>query len=223
MGWLAIAAPYIAQGVGALSSYLSSRNAGKRGPEERVALQGAQGVAGQLQQTGNHLLGAVEGPRNYWESLLSGNRAQMAQATAGPRGAIEDVYRGAERGLDHAGVRGAARDVALGDLIREKAGKMAGLVSGVQPAAATALTGIAEMGPNLLSTSGSLWGNLLGQGTANRQDADRQKQAAGSTAGSYLFQLASGLAQAYGGKKTGAVLPSRPATTSYPVMSAPTL
>lgn len=198
MGWMAIAAPYIAQGVGALSSYLSSRNAGKRGPEEQLALGGAQGVAGQLQQQGTNLLSTVQGPRNYWESLLSGNRAQMAQATAGPRGAIEDVYRGAARGLDQAGVRGAQRDVAMGDLIREKAAKMAGLVSGVQPQAATALTGIAEMGPNLLATSGNLWGNLLGQGTANRQDADRQKGAAGKTTGQFLFNLASGLAQAYG-------------------------
>lgn len=220
MGWLAIAAPYIAQGVGALSGYLSSRNAGKRGPEERVALGGAQGAAAGLAKTGGNLLSTVEGPRSYWQGLLGGDRAQMAQATAGPRAAINDQYRGAERGIERAGVRGAARDVAISDLIRDRAAKTAGLVSGVQPMAAEQLTQIAGMGQSLLGQSGTLWANLLGQGTSNRQAADQEKAGAGKVAGQYLFDLASGIAGAYG-KRQKAPIPST--SVPVPIMQAPSL
>ena len=146
MGWLAIAAPYIAQGVGALGSYLSSRKAGKRGEEEQQALGGAQQAAGTLASTGSSLLGNVQGPANYFQTLLQGTRPAMAQATAGARGSITDLYRGAERGVDRSGIRGAQRDVTLGELARDRAAKLAGLVTGVQPQAAQSLTEIAGMG-----------------------------------------------------------------------------
>jgi hypothetical protein len=200
MGWIAVAAPYIASGVGALSGYLSSRKAGKRSEEEQVALGGAQQAAGGLARTGTNLLGATQGPRDYWSTLLRGDRGAMQQATAAPRAAITDVYRGAERGLDRSGIRGAQRDVALGDLIRERASKIAGLTTGVQGEAAQNLFQFGQLGAPLLGQAGSIWAGLLGQGAANRMYADEEKAKAGRASGQYLFDLASGISNAYGGR-----------------------
>ncbi len=200
MGWLAVAAPYIVQGVGALGSWLGSRKAGKRNEEESTALSGAQGAATGMEAAGSSLLQKVQQPANYWGSLLGGDRAKMAQATAPARSSILDTYRGAERGLERSGVRGAQRDVAISELIRDRAAKVAGLTQGVQPQAAQALTDIAGMGTPLLANSASIWGNLLGQATQNRQNADQVKREGGASAGRYLFDLASSLATAYGNR-----------------------
>lgn len=111
------------------------------------------GMANKL--TGAALPGASKA-LGYYSTLLNGSRGQMQTATAGPRGAINDTYRGAARGVSHS-LTGGARDTALGELSRDRAGKVAGLTTGVQPAAAEGL--------------GALSGGLLGQGGAQLGNA----------------------------------------------------
>src|SRR3990172_6623730 len=150
-------APFIPSIVSAVGGGLAARRAQssamRRSPEELAALESArtsgmalQGTAGDLRTLGSSLTGqgvpALQQAGSYWSRLLGGNRAQMAQATAGPRAALTDIYRGAERGLAGSTVRGAARDVAQGELIRSRASQIAGLTTGVQPAAAQALQGV---------------------------------------------------------------------------------
>lgn len=237
MGFLAPAMPWILKGGAAVGSALLGRKsqsmAQARSPEEQQALSGAQGAAGGMQRTGQGLvnagqttvnqgLGNVNQAAGYWSTLLGGNRAAMSQATAAPRAGITDIYRGAERGLERSGVRGAARDVAKSELNRDRASKIAGLTTGVQPMAAEQLgglgTSIADIGGrtsatggDLLQSSGNLYSSLLSQGAANRQYARGEGEKAGGSIGGFLFDIISGMGnKGPGGLKT---LKSRPLTS----------
>lgn len=224
MGFLAPAVPWIIKGGAMLGSTLLGKKAAQgaqnsamtRSPEEQTALTGAQNAGTSLQQGGAGLikqgqattqsgLNTLQQPTDYWSKLLGGNRASMAQATAGARGSITDVYRGAERGIERSGVRGAARDVQKGELNRDRAGKIAGLTTGVQPAAADALTnigsGVAGLGSQLTgqggamtSSSGSIFQSLLGQGMENRKYGRQEGEKAGSGIGGFLFDIIRGIA-----------------------------
>lgn len=228
MGFLAPALPWIAKGGAALGSALlgrkSQQSAMQRSPEEQQALAGAQGAASGLSQAGGGLMGrgqgtvqqgldTLAGPANYWKTLLGGNRAAMSQATAGARAGITDIYRGAERGLERSNVRGAQRDVAKSELNRERASKVAGLTTGVQPMAAQQLGdlgfGISDIGldttrtgANLAGQGGSLFQNLLGQGFANRQYGRAEGEKTSSGIGSFLFDMIGGLSGSKGGMKS---------------------
>lgn len=212
MGFLAPAIPWIVKGGSMLGGYLMSKkaqsSAQKRSPEEQAALQGAQGSAGALTSTGQNLIGQgapmLGQAGNYWQTLLQGSRGAMAQATAGPRAALTDVYRGAERGLERSGVRGATRDVATAELNRDRAGQIARLTTGMQPLAAQ---GVAQVGSELLGTgapmlgqAGSIWGNLLGQGMNNRVYAREEGNRAGQAWGGLIFDILNGTLGKFGKK-----------------------
>jgi hypothetical protein len=220
MGFLAPAVPWLVKGGAALAGGLLGRKAQssamQRSPEERQALAGAQGVATNLQQTGGGLIQqgqqTLAQPTNYWSRLLGGNRASMAQATAAPRAAISDVYTGAERNLERSGVRGAARDVASAELGRERAGKIAGLTTGVQPGAAAQLGEIGSeylgRGAPMLGQAGSIYSSLLGQGQYNRMYGREQGQQAGTQIGGLIFDILNGTIGEKFGKKQAPNLPN---------------
>jgi hypothetical protein len=172
--------PLLTQGagmaVGAYAGKKATDMAQKRSPEEQAALTAAQTSAGQLGRFGGQAWqqgqNLQQAPGQYFQTLLSGNRAAMSQALAGPTAQITGNYRGAQRGLDQAGVRGAARDVASADLNRDRVSKIASLSTGVQPYAAEQLTSMGQqqqaLAPGMLSASGQLQSNLLNQGAGNR-------------------------------------------------------
>jgi hypothetical protein len=144
----------------------------------------------------------------------------MSQATAGARAGVTDIYRGAERGLEKSGVRGAQRDTAKAELGRQRASQIAGLTTGVQPFAAQQLMGIGSeqlgTGAPMLGQAGDIYTNLLGQGSANRQYARGEGEKAGTGFGGLLFDIMSGTG---GGK---AKLPSRaPWGDNYPITTGP--
>lgn len=182
---------------GVLAAKAAQKSAQKRSPEEAQALGGAQGVAGQTAAAGRSLLGEsrpyITQPANYYQALLHGNRAAMTQAVAPGIASATDVYRGAERSLDKSGVRGAARDVASGELARQRAGQIASLTTGVQPAAAGALAGLGQnlMGQagGLYSTGGSIYQNLLGQGFLNRRNAMEEGGKTGAAIGGFIRDI----------------------------------
>lgn len=157
MGWLT----NLGIGVGGsiLGNYLGGKvanSAMQLTPQEQQAWTGGTTAATALGRQGAGLtsmgLPSIASAGNYWDTLLRGSRSAMATATAGPRAAITDEYRGAERGLERSGVRGGVADLARAELSRDRAGKIAGLTTGVQPQAAQQL--------------GSLGTTLTGQGTA---------------------------------------------------------
>lgn len=197
--------------VGAIAAKKGQAAAMKRTPEEATSLAGGQGAGSELAGAGKSLTGTgtgmidqgqttLAGPTNYFQKLLSGNRALQTQAVAAPRAAISDVYRGAERNLEQGGVRGASRDVAKAELGRERAGKISSLITGVQPGAAGALTdigqtqtgqgaGIAGTGVGATSSGGNLFSNLLGQGFDNRKYGREEGGKGGAAWGKLIFDV----------------------------------
>jgi hypothetical protein len=203
MGFLAPAVPWIIKGGSLLGGWLAGRkaqsSAQQRSPEELQALTSATSAGNSLLQQGQQFqklgLPAVQSGMGYWDTLLRGSRSAMAGATAGPRGAITDQYRGATQNLEHSGIRGAARDQATAELNRDRVGKIAGLTSGVQPGAAQQLSGLGsgliEQGGSQMNAAGGLFSGLLGQGAANRQYARSEGEKAGTGIGSFLFDILS--------------------------------
>jgi len=195
--------------VGGIMSNKAQKSAEKRSPEEQLALSGAQGAAGTLGQGGRSLFKEsrpyISQPASYYQTLLHGNRAAMTQAVAPAMAQVTGAYRGAQRNLNQQGVRGAARDVASGDLARDQASKIAALTTGVQPAAAGALAGLGtdllqQVNP-MLSNSGNIYGNLLTGGLANRTQAAKRGQEAGAAWGGLVRDI--GEAIPAGKKKAG--------------------
>jgi hypothetical protein len=214
---------------GIIGGKKATSSAMKRSPEELRALAGAQGAAGTLMGQSEKLMGAglpyLRQAGGYYSTLLGGNRAAMTQAVAGPRAALTDVYRGAERNLERSNVRGAARDVAQAELGRERAGQIASLTTGVQPFAAQGLASLGlpltELGQRGAGQAGSLYGNLLEQGAINRQYARGEGEKAGAGLGGFIFDILKGTLP--GGKK--GLLPSRDIFNkqTYPLMTPPTM
>jgi len=238
--------PAIASTIGGIfGGKLATKAAQNRSAEEKLALQGAQTSAGNLSRMGTGLYGTGTGmveegrgtlaaPTSYYSKLLSGNRALASQAVAAPRAQISDVYRGAERNLERSGVRGAAREVAAGELGRQRAAQISSLITGVQPGAAAALTGIGQnqiqQGAGLAGTgtaatanAGNIFGGLLGEGAANRQYARKEGEKFGTSFGGLIFDILSGTMGkgGGGGGGTGGFLPSRSLSGFVPL--APSL
>jgi hypothetical protein len=199
--------PLIAQGVGLAGGAIAGKKATKaamtRSPEEMRALTGAQGAADASMGAGKDVLGQskdllgkagslttqgkqwLEQPANYYQTLLSGNRAAMQGAVAPATAQITGNYRGAAQGLS--GLRGASKDAATADLNRQRVSQIAGLSTGVQSGAAGALGALGQAGLNaasplygagaslagtggqLMGQGGGIYANLLNQGNANRQ------------------------------------------------------
>lgn len=203
MGFLAPALPWIGKGAALIGGLIGGKkgqsSAQKRSPEEAAALAGAQNIGTGLTTSGTDLtntgLPAAQKSLSYYATLLGGNRAAMAQATAAPRGALTDVYRGATRNLEHSGIQGASRDLATSELNRDRTAKIAGLTTGVQPAAAGALadlgTNLVSQGGQRLGAAGSLYSMLLGQGAQNRQYARGEGEKMGTSIGSLMFDILS--------------------------------
>lgn len=172
---------------GGIMAKRAADNARKYSPEELAAIANSNKVAGQASDAAAAAIGEskpyLRDAGGYYQTLLHGNRAAMSQAVAPAYAATTDIYRGAERNLQQSGVRGAARDVARGELNRERASKLSGLVTGVQPGAAQALGSLGVEGMRnaapLYNTAGNMYGNILTAGMRNRQWGDLQGTEAG--------------------------------------------
>jgi hypothetical protein len=78
----------------------------------------------------------------YYSPLVSGSRGAINQTLAPERASITDIYRGASKSLDRAGVRGGSRDLAEAELARDRAGKLSTLAPAARMGAAEALGGL---------------------------------------------------------------------------------
>lgn len=196
---------------------------------QQAALAGREeNRANQLFQTG---MPQAMSAGNYWQTLLGGNRAAMAQATAGPRGALTDQYRGAERGLERSGIRGGARDLATAQLSRDRAGQIAGLTTGVQPGAAANLAGLGTsligagtqnlgLASSTLGGAGSLFGHLAGLGQQGYQFQQGRSDEANAALGRSLFELLNAGVTANGKRTQQQPLPSRQTTPTWGTLPA---
>jgi hypothetical protein len=195
------AGPVLTQGAGAIIGGMVAKKAQQgalqRSPEEAAALKGAMGSAGSLGKQGTSMMQEarpyVSQPASYYQTLLHGNRGAMAQATAAPRAALNDQYRGAQQNITQRGVRGAARDQQMGDLNRQRAAGVSALTTGVQPYAADQLS---KLGTQMQATAapmagqaGTIYANLLDQGAKNRAAALQEGANTGKPIGQLIADL----------------------------------
>lgn len=232
MGFIAPAVPALIQGGAAIGSALLGRRAAKqqfqRSPEEQNYLsqtgQAGQTLLGQGQQLFNLGTPGIQASQDYFGKLLSGNRAAQAQAVGSGVANLTDVYRGAARGVGRSGLVGSARDMALADLNRDRAGATARLVSGIQPMAAQQLaqTGLGTVGAAIGPTLGAsnIFGQLAGEARSQRENANAAQAQAGKSAGAMIFDMLQGNLGQRGSKRsapslTGSV-PSLPIGSVLP-------
>jgi hypothetical protein len=204
------AVPAIIGAGGAIGSSLIGSHAAseamKLTPEERRAYDAQSGLADQMKSQGTKLFGtampALQNTLSYYQTLMGrGGRSAADALTAPARENVSSVYKGAARGLVKSGVQGGARDTALADLNREKAGQMSRLVTGVQGNAAQAQGGLAG---NLIgsaggfeSGAGSLYGNM---GDVAGKNKRLGLETGGKTASGFGGLMAQ-LMNIYGGSK----------------------
>ncbi len=156
--------------------------------------RGAQGVA-QGQQTLSQV-------GNVYRPLMTGDRSAMNAALAPEMASITDIYRGAGKGLDR--MQGPARDTAMAELARQKAGQLSLLRPQARMGATGAMANLGQFqvgagqadtagGVGAHSASGNLLAGLYGgeRGSMDRH-ADRQSaesQAMGQGLSSLLFSI----------------------------------
>lgn len=190
---MAAAVPLVMTGISAYSAYKSNQ----KSKEEKAGLAGQNALAGAIAQRGGQTFNAgfpaTTAALSYYDTLLRGDRAKQQAAVAGPIAQMTDNYRGAERGLEHAGVRGGVRDLGMAELQRDKTNSIAGLTLGQQPAAAGALSNLGSsltaQGTGSSATASGIYGNLAGAGFQNRQYANQNWQQAGQGIGSSIFDI----------------------------------
>lgn len=185
-------------GVSAYQAHKQGQAADKAQQTYDATSQAIQKQAGLQSGVGQSLLSGYAPYMNkaasYYGTLLSGDRAAQTEAVAPEIGQISDTYRGATRGLNASNLRGAQKDVALGDLTRQRAGGISSLFTGVQPGAADALSKIGgqgmAIGGNILSGAGTLYGSLLDPSMKNAAMQNQNALLSGQAAGSTLVDFA---------------------------------
>lgn len=149
-----------------------------------------RGQSGTLFNSGMPMVNNAAG---YFGTLLRGSRAAMQQATAGPAAQITDTYRGAESGLEKMGIRGGEAATARAELQRDKASKIAGLTTGVQPAAAQALseqgTSLVNAGQTGLASAASGYGSLMANRLNSQGQAFNQNSSIGEGIGRSIGEI----------------------------------
>jgi hypothetical protein len=194
----AIAIPAIVSAVGmGVNAYQQHKAQGAL----NAATANSEGIAASQEKRANQAFDIgtplVQHAGSYYDTLLRGNRSQMAEATAGPRKAINDQYAGAGRSLERSGVQGAVRDLAKANLSRSRAGDVAHLTMGVQPMAAAALgdLGEAERGHGFAGLSGAAgtYGGIMGERLQQQRFISQQGSGNGQAVGSMLFDILNGI------------------------------
>ena len=187
------AVPLALAGAQLAGAYIASR----KSKAEKGALAGQQTAQGNLLGQGNTLmqmgLPATRSALGYYDTLLQGNRAAQSQAIAAPTAQITDLYRGAERNLDHKGIRGGGRDLAMAELGRGRVSQLSQLTTGVQPMAAQNLGALGSQsmaqGIGATGAAAGVATNIASQGFQNRQNTTQMFGQAGAGMGSAIYDV----------------------------------
>lgn len=233
------AAPYVAQGVGALLG----KKLGGPSKLQQSAVTGTQNAANAIGQYAQPLVGMgtslARSGRNvtgagvsslgqagqYYSDILS-NRRSARESLAPEMTTALDFYRGAE-GKTKRTLTGGSRDYALAELDRQKVGQLAGMLPAARRMAAQGATdvggqlvgagsnllgageGYAGLGTNAATSAAYINSGLFNQATQLRN----QEGEAGKTIGNLLYDTAQLLPWGKG------KLPSKPVSRSTGIYS----
>jgi hypothetical protein len=148
----------------------------------------------------------LQAPTNYFQSLLSGNKAQTTAALSPDLQRINDSVQSALQGTNTLNARGGGRSSTLFNLPFASQAQGSGLFNQARAGAAAALPQIASqqaqvglgqenLGGNLLNTGVSALNSGTGAASAYSQAAAQQQQqhaAAWNALGGGIFNLATG-------------------------------
>jgi hypothetical protein len=205
------------------SAWLGSRaakSAMQRSPEELDALTANTALARQSATQGSQLFSrsmpAVGNALNYYQTLLSGNRAARTAAMAPEAESVANAYEGANQAINRGYVRGGVRDTALAENARAKAGQIARLTTGVRPMAAQ---GMADIGSRLMGAGQQSVGTAAGinqgtiaSGTQNRLIGMQAGQETTRSLGAIFARLLA----LYGQRVPSTTTPKPPNPTNIP-------
>lgn len=161
--------PVAAAGVSALGGIFGNR----QNSAESAALGAQTNLANQqaqLSKTASDLSNksyslaepAISTAMKYYTTLTNGSPANLNAALQPQYAQIADTYRGAQRGIDSS-LTGPQRQMALGDLYRQKAASTAGLPMQARSGAAAAL---GSLGSQTAGQAGSYLSSASGAATA---------------------------------------------------------
>lgn len=131
----------------------------------------ASPVLGQAQKSLAGAGAAYDQVGSYLSPILQGSRGAMNQALAPDLAAITETYRGAGKSLEQSGLRGGTRDLAMAELNRDKAGKLALLPTQARQGAASGMLDVGQGRAGVGATQAATAGNLFGQATNAKQGA----------------------------------------------------
>lgn len=131
----------------------------------------ASPVLGQAQKSLASAGTAYDQVGSYLSPILQGSRGAVNQALAPDLAAITETYRGAGKSLEQSGLRGGTRDLAMAELNRDKAGKLALLPTQARAGAASGLMDVGQGRAQIGATQAGTAGNLFGQATSAKQGA----------------------------------------------------
>ena len=157
---------------------------------------------------------ALSQATGLYSRLVSGNRGEIASAIAPDVGALEESYGGQQKYLEQQGVRGGARDTALADTNRAKAGQIGMLPFLARQNAAGQLANIGTTGAGQslagLSSAAGAAGGAAGQAGLGAQQEFNRGQVVGGQVSDFGKSLA-GMLIPYllGQRGGGSVLGSR--------------
>lgn len=192
------AVPAIISGGAAIGSSLIGGMFGKKAantamqktPEEQAAFNANTKLATQQTQQGNEMFNtampAVRQGLNYYGTLLGGNRAARMGAMAPEAESIGSAYSGANTAIGKGYLQGGARDQALAENARSRAGQIARLTTGVRPMAAQGMAGMAAgLIPGAQRAYGSAAGIYGGQGNSEMANRDMGNKVGTQTSGNF--------------------------------------
>jgi hypothetical protein len=202
----------------------AQKNAMQRTPEELGLIRSQTATSDALRKQGGELfqtaMPGVQSSLNYYQTLLNGNRQARTNAVAPEAGDQAQAFQGSEGAIKR-NLTGGERDQALAENARQRAGAISRLTTGVRPAAAS---GIAGLAPGLINSgtsaeggSANIVGNLLGNETSNRQDANAYGFQAGQNTAAGIGALVSQILGTFGkGNKSNLVSrPTVPNSTTW--------
>lgn len=187
------AIPLVAMGISAFSAYKQAKAQGKIA-NAQTSMMGKQSalsneISGFARNQMNMSQPALSQAMKHYMTLATGNRNALQMETAPERNSMAESYRGAEQGINSK-LTGPARDRAIAELYRGKAGNMGMLAinarngafgnlskQGGQQAdlsatlfgsAGNTLTGAARIGDSASATrtdANNAWSGLISDGT----------------------------------------------------------
>lgn len=188
------AIPIIGLGISAYSAYKQSQAQKQAADMQKQMFQAQSGLANTLTGVAQNQMTLAQPALNkamqHYMQLASGNRGAINSELAPERAGITESFSGAQKGLMNSTPAGPARDRAIAEMYRSKAGQL-----GVLPFQARnqAFGNLQQMGTNYLDSAMRAYGGASSALTGASQTGSRYLDARNQQYGTYGDMIKSGV------------------------------